>query len=274
MAGIPVVHLGGTSELRKRMVRFPLKPLKQARCRLMTQSFADIAAAITRTGFAFAEAGDMRAVLEGAGLKDWEAFAKSWDDLGVDTYMADGGRYRRRRFAVFRATAEGVARKPHQPHYQSRDYNPLNGDIERWFEPVKPEIAGHPALRAILDTCYRLFHELTPAATRPSSWHVEIHQFRIEANAAEAGQPTPEGMHRDGVDWVLVLLVDRVNIRSGETTIADQRKRPLGSFTLTGALDAAMTDDNRVYHGVTPVTPLDPARPGHRDVLVVTFRRE
>ena len=50
--------------------------------------------------------------------------------------------------------------------------------------------------------------------------------------------------------------------------------RPLGSFTLTDPLDSAVTDDNRVYHGVTPVTPLDPARPGHRDVLVVTFRRE
>ena len=240
----------------------------------MTQSFAEIAQTITRTGFAFVEAGDMRAVLEGAGLKAWEAFAKSWDDLGVDTYMADGGRYRRRRFAVFRATPEGVVRKPHQPHYQSRDYNPLNGDIERWFEPVQPEIAAHPALRAILDTCHRLFHGLTPAATRPPSWHVEIHQFRIEANGAEAGQPTPEGMHRDGVDWVLVLLVDRVNIASGETTIADQRRRPLGSFTLTDPLDAAVTDDNRVYHGVTPVTPLDKTRPGHRDVLVVTFRRE
>jgi hypothetical protein len=81
-------------------------------------------------------------------------------------------------------------------------------------------------------------------------------------------------MHRDGVDWVLVLLIDRVNIQRGETTIADQRKRPLGSFTLTDALDAAVTDDNRVYHGVTPVTPLDPSWPGHRDVLVVTFRRE
>lgn len=240
----------------------------------MTQSFADIAQSITRTGFAFVGAGDMRAVLEDGGLRDWEAFAESWGDLGVDTYMADGGRYRRRRFAVFRATAEGIARKPHQPHYQSRDYNPLNGDIERWFEPVKDDIATHPALRAILDTCYRLFQGLTPAATRPSSWHVETHQFRIEANSAEAGQPTPEGMHRDGVDWVLVLLIDRVNIRSGETTIADQRQRPLGSFTLTDPLDAAMTDDNRVYHGVTPVTPLDPGRPGHRDVLVVTFRRE
>ena len=240
----------------------------------MTQSVADIARLVTSDGFAFVRAPDMRAVLEGAGLGDWNAFARSWDDLGVDMYMADGGRYRRRRFAVFRATTEGVARKPHQPHYQSRDYNPLNGDIERWFEPVKNAIATHPALLAILDTCFRLFHGLTPAATRPPSWHVEIHQFRIEANAGEAGQPTPEGMHRDGVDWVLVLLIDRRNVQSGETTIADQRRRPLGSFTLTDPLDAAVTDDNRVYHGVTPVTPLDPTLPGHRDVLVVTFRRE
>jgi hypothetical protein len=35
-----------------------------------------------------------------------------------------------------------------------------------------------------------------------------------------------------------------------------------------------LVDDSRVYHGVTPVTPLDPARPAYRDVLVVTFRRE
>jgi hypothetical protein len=240
----------------------------------MTESLADIARFVTRNGFAFVHAPDMRAVLESAGLRDWVAFAKSWDDLGVDTYMADGGRYRRRRFAVFRATTEGVVRKPHQPHYQSRDYNPLNGDIERWFEPVTETIGAHPALRAILDTCFRLFDGLTPAETRPASWHVETHQFRIEARAGEAGQPTPEGMHRDGVDWVLVLLIGRVNIQSGETTIVDPRKRPLGSFTLTDPLDAAVTDDNLVYHGVTPVTPLDPARPGHRDVLVVTFRRE
>jgi hypothetical protein len=240
----------------------------------MNALIAAIAATITRTGFAFVQAPEMRAVLDAAGLGDWDGFAKSWDDLGVDMYMADGGRYRRRRFAVFRATAEGVVRKPHQPHYQSRDYNPLNGDIERWFEPVTDRIGTHPALRAVLDTCYRLFHGLTTAATRPAAWHVEIHQFRIEANTGESGQPTPEGMHRDGVDWVLVLLIDRVNIQSGETTIGDQRRYPLGSFTLTDPLDAAVTDDNRVYHGVTPVTPLDPAKPGHRDVLVVTFRRE
>jgi hypothetical protein len=233
-----------------------------------------ITAALTHDGYANVPASEMGIVLERAGLTDWRRFAGSWDDLGVDAFMADGGRYRRRRFAAFRAGSDGIIRKPHQPHYQSRDYNLLNGGIERWFLPVTDAIGEHPALRAILATCHGLFDRLTPPAVRPPSWHVEIHQFRIEARNGQEGRPTPEGMHRDGVDWVLVLLVSRVNVQSGETSIHDLAKRPLGSFTLTDPLDAAFTDDNRVYHGVTPVMPLDPAQPAHRDVLVVTFRRE
>ena len=66
-------------------------------------------------------------------------------------------------------------------------------------------------------------------------------------------------MHRDGVDYVLVLLIGRRNIASGTTTIHDLDKRTLGSFTLTEPFDAALVDDKRVYHGVTPV---DADRPG------------
>jgi hypothetical protein len=240
----------------------------------MTDFFAAIADKIGREGFAFAQAPEMAAALEAAGLHDWGSFAASWDDLGIDTYMADGGRYRRRRFAAFRASSAGIVRKPHQPHYQSRDYNQLNGGLERWFEPVTDRVVGHPALTAILRTSHELFNRMTPAAVRPAAWHVELHQFRIEARPGQAGNPTPEGMHRDGVDWVLVLMVRRDNIASGETTIYDLVKRPLGSFTLTAPLDSALVDDSRVYHGVTAVTALDPRCPAYRDVLVVTFRRE
>ncbi len=116
----------------------------------MTDRLAGISQTVADSGFALVRAPEMRAVLEAGGLSDWERFARSWDELGVDMYMADGGRYRRRRFACFRASAGGIARKPHQPHYQSRDYNPLNGGIQRWFEPVSEAIGAHPALRAIL----------------------------------------------------------------------------------------------------------------------------
>ncbi len=240
---------------------------------------APIAQDMRDTGFARAPAAQMRSLLPPEALRDWSSFAQSWDDLGVDAYMADNGRYRRRRFSAFAvansADSSGqVTRKPHQPHYQSRDYNPLNGGIERWFDPFKDEIAEHPTLHAILGVCFTLFDELTSPAQRPKSWHVECHQFRIEARVGEQGQPTPEGLHRDGVDWVLVMLVTRENIAEGVTSIHNTTRELLGRFTLTEPLDAAFVDDSRVYHGVTPVSPIDPKRPAYRDVLVVTFRRE
>jgi len=64
---------------------------------MMTDRLAPISQAVADTGFAVVREPEMRAVLEGAGLADWDYFARSWDDLGVDGYMADGGRYRRRR---------------------------------------------------------------------------------------------------------------------------------------------------------------------------------
>jgi len=228
---------------------------------------------IREAGFAFVHAKEMRAALLRTGsLEDFPAFAASWDDLGLDTYMADGGRYRKRRFAVFgtHAGVPAIERKPHQPHYQSRDYNTLNGGIERWFSPIQPEIGAGPTMTAILHFCRDLFERLSG----PRDWHIELHQFRIEARSGVAGRPTPEGRHRDGVDHVLVLLVGRRNVQSGMTTIHDLDGHMLGSFTLTQPLDAALVDDRRVMHGVTPVEPMDPREPGFRDVLVVTFRRD
>lgn len=213
----------------------------------------------------------MRGLLETFGsLPDWREFAGSWDSLEPDAYLANVGLHRRRRHAVFSATGETIAREPHQPHYQSRDYNTLQGGIERWFAPVLPEVADSASLHSILHFCRSFFGGLAPDV---ANWHIELHQFRIEARAGEPGQPTPEGVHRDGVDYVLVLLIDRMNIASGTTTIHAADGSLLGSFTLTHALDAALVDDSRVFHGVTPVEPEDPAQASHRDVLVVTFRR-
>ena len=226
---------------------------------------------LTDDGFAFVGADGMRNLLEDPfSLEDWDAFAASWNDLGPDSYLAAKGRKRRRRHTTFTATADGaIRRNPQQPHFQTLDDNPLQGDLQRWFMPVRPEIADGASFRRILAFTHRLFGTLAPNV---SSWHVEAHQFRIEASVDEAGEPTPEGVHHDGVDYVLVLLVDRTNIESGTTTIHGGDGGLLGSFTLTRPLDSALVDDARVSHGVTQVTAFDPALPAHRDVLVVTFK--
>ncbi len=226
---------------------------------------------VRSAGFAFVEGDTMRQGLASAGqLTDWAAFADSWNHLGPDPYLAAKGRFRRRRHATFSATPDGpVKAEPHQAHFQSLQYNSLQGDIQRWFEPIDGSIVGGDTLRTILRYCHRFFGEVAPPSHR---WHIEVHQFRIEATADAAGEPTPEGSHRDGVDFVLVLLVNRQNIASGTTTIHAPDGRLLGDFTLTHSLDAALIDDHRVYHGVTPVRPLAADEPAFRDVMVVTFR--
>jgi len=234
---------------------------------------SDLARSIAATGYVPLSGAETRAAFDPAGTAlsgdEWARFADSWNALRPDGYMADGGRYRLRRHAVYSAApGQPLARGPHQPHYQAREYNQLNGGIERWFEPVTPEVGEGAALRALLDGARAVFEALSPG----TGWHAEIHQFRIEGRPDEAGKPTPEGMHSDGVDYVLVMMVGRENVAGGVTGIQIDG-REAASFTLQEPCDAVLLDDRRVMHGVTPIHPIDPARPGHRDVLVITFSK-
>ncbi len=233
-------------------------------------ALSDLRNHIETKSHVFAPGAVMQSLLPPDFAAGWPSFAASWNELGPDRFMADGGRYRKRRHAVFSLSEGTFTRAPHQPHYQSRDYNMLNGGVQRWFDPLTPETASNPAFTALLNLCRDIF--LTgPDLT--TDWHIEIHQFRIEPAPDETGQPTPEGMHRDGVDWVAVILIDRLNVGEGVTAICGPGRQPLGTFTLTDPLDTVFLDDHRVLHGVTPIHRLDPAKAGHRDVLVVTFAR-
>jgi len=227
---------------------------------------------LVKEGFIFAASVLMRQMLASYGaaaLADWQWFADSWRDLETDSYMADKGRYRKRRYGVYRAAGGAITREPHQAHFQTLDYNPLNGGVERWFEPIHASIGDSASMRTLLAFCCDIFGRLSPAT---ENWHIEAHQFRIEAHADGKGQPTPEGIHRDGRDYVLMLMIRRENIQSGVTTIHDLKRTEIGQFTLTEPFDAALVDDRRVYHGVTAVTPVEPGRPSYRDVLVLTFQ--
>ncbi|MGV1896368.1 2OG-Fe dioxygenase family protein [Agrobacterium vitis] len=203
--------------------------------------------------------------------QDIADFQASWDDLKPDTYMADGGKYRLRRHATLTGAPKGgpVTLEKHQPHFQTTSYNPLNGGIERHFEPVLASTIENPVMQAIFSFASSTFGALSPFST----WHMELHQFRIEA-VQTGGKPTPEGVHRDGVDFVLMVLINRQNIVGGETSILDRDGVKLAEFTLTDPFDAAIVNDERVAHGVTPITKLDPDQQGLRDVLVLTFRRK
>lgn len=179
--------------------------------------------------------------------------------------MADGGTYRHRRYGAFRVEGGQCQRLPHRPHYQELDHNPLNGGLERWFAPMLDAFAESPLFRDLLIATAAL------VAGSGTAWLVEAHQFRIEASAGRPGLPTPEGMHRDGRDRVLILLVDGRNFTGGVTQVEDRTGAPLLEFKLSHPGEALLLDDRAVRHGTSPIEAADSRLPAWRDTLVLTF---
>lgn len=205
--------------------------------------------------------------------QQWQALAASWDRLPPDAHLKDGGHYRRRRHACFiqDLTAATLTQTPHRAHWQPTDYNALHGGFERWFEPVEPAVAQAPAWTELLRQLGQLFAQVKPVPR----WYIEAHQFRIDT-AEGVGRPTPEGAHRDGVDFVVVLLVARRAVKGGETRVFDAHGPNGMRFLMQEPLTALLLDDERVIHETTPLFPADDEAPGAglRDTLVLTFRAD
>ena len=236
---------------------------------------ADIVESLDADDFAFIESAhtiEILSAIAATAVGDDPVFLDSWNRLEHDQYMADGGRYRKRRHATYAIDQVGETARlmPYQPHYQTVDYNPLNGGVARYFAPILDDLHHSVTLAALLEFGDSVFSQISGN----HQWHIELHQFRIEARDGKLGKPTPEGVHRDGVDFVLVVMIKRVNIDSGATTIHDLDNRLIGEFTLREPFDMVLVNDRKLYHGVTPITQLDADAEAFRDVLVITFKQK
>jgi hypothetical protein len=221
--------------------------------------------ALRTQGFAVLRA-DALARLAHVAPADLDAWHAQWDDLPLDTYLRDGGRYRRRRHACFVVRDGAVERAADRPHWQPVAYNALHGGIERHFATMPVAWTAHPAWQALLAAFAARASRLRGA----QPWFVEAHPFRIDTTGG-IGRPTPEGAHRDGVDLVVVILVRREGVSGGETRVFEAGSPSGVRFTLTEPWTTLVLDDERMVHETTPIQPADAAA-GHRDTLVLTYR--
>jgi hypothetical protein len=232
----------------------------------MTFDRCGLGARLADAGYALLPAAAACATLQ-LDLAGLDALRDSWERLPRDAYLRDGGNYRARRHSCFVQTpaAGPLQAVPHRPHWQPTSYNALHGGLTRWFEPVEPAVRGAPAWRQLLRSVGELFAEVH-AAPR---WFIEAHQFRIDT-ASGIGRPTPEGAHRDGVDFVAVILVGRRNVVGGETRVFDARGASGVRFTMHEPWSMLLMDDARVIHETTPIQ--SQGKDGVRDTLVLTYR--
>jgi hypothetical protein len=223
-----------------------------------------LTATLRDTGYALLRPDDV-ALLAGCSLPDLATLVPSWDRLELDDYLKDGGRYRRRRHSCFIDDGASLVQTPHRAHWQPVEYNALHGGMHRLFAPMEAATVANPAWERLL----RALGAVCSAVTPVQPWFVEAHQFRIDT-ADGIGRPTPEGAHRDGVNFVAVIMIGRHGIKGGETRVFDADGPAGQRFTMTEPWTLLLLDDAAVIHESTPIQPL--GEHGYRDTLVLTWR--
>ena len=199
----------------------------------------------------------------------WQRFSSHWDDLKPDSYAAECGTTRLRRYGhfIFTPADRRFRLLPHDAFAQPEDSNPLYLDRDRDFEPLTASFIDDALLRGLL----RLLGDVATALDDVADWSAKVTPFRVLASADHVGDPTPEGLHRDGVTLVTSLLIGRDNAVGGESSVDDFAGNRLLATVLCEPGTMLLADDRNTLHRVTPIRPLDPARPARRDVLVITF---
>jgi hypothetical protein len=191
---------------------------------------------------------------------------ESYDNLPVDEYMGHGTRYKR--FAQYRLSPiEGdqggwkFERLAHRDYTTYKKFNPVAGGIKRVYEPIEvdftPLIAQGVAEFGL---------------DRAEDWQINVHQNRSKAQIHDPAPLTPEGVHRDGHEFVLIAVLHRENVAGAVTRLwRDGESEPFWTGTLDDG-QAVLLDDRAIAHDVTDVESAD-GGPAHRDIVIVAFSR-
>ena len=98
---------------------------------------------------------------------------------------------------------------------------------------------------------------------------INVHQFRIICDPSNYGEPAPEGIHRDAVDFVGIFCVKRENIQGGETHLYKSKKANPVFWKIVNPRELLVFDDREFFHFTTPIKSLS-EDVGIRDVFVLT----
>jgi hypothetical protein len=194
-----------------------------------------------------------------------------YETLPVDEYLPAGGKYRFRRFGrcYYLPVTGEMLPMPHVDYFQSAEHNRVTGGIVRKFAPLLPQIFENSFIRALIAFDLAQF-PLTPEM-RQQPWQVDVHLIRVIAQPDIMGEPTPEGIHRDGAEFVTVHLAEIDNTAGGEVTIYDPAEQPIHKLRLHNILDSYFLRDTAVLHGVSPIVSADNRHRGVRSILTFDY---
>jgi hypothetical protein len=108
-----------------------------------------------------------------------------------------------------------------------------------------------------------------------TSMTVCVHFTQIIASPNNTATNSPEGIHQDGMDYVVsALVIDRENVSGGKSIIfsANDAGKVLFETTLKPGHGIFQPDKGTdLWHIVEPITALDKTRPAYRSTIGFDF---
>ena len=161
---------------------------------------------------------------------------------------------------------------------------------DRKFRRLSPGLVRLPEFKEIIRR-FAAQVRLDPRYARRDHLDLGVHAIRIVADEVGAGnaehekmlgQIVPEGMHRDGFQYVCIVITGRSNIQDFNAYVymaGPNGSRPPKDIEplfrhnlLTG--QALFLDDTRVWHDADDIRQVKLDEPGYCDFIVLTFTAE
>ena len=177
-----------------------------------------------------------------------------FQNLKIDPYVKEG--FRRKHIARFNYNGETYIQKQNSALFQSSRINPTHGNIQR----VYPDFV--PSDESDVFSLLQFFSKITDM---PLGQNILLQAQRITCEQGKEGLPSVENWHRDGVQKIGILCIDRYNIEGG---INEFRKDDdvLSIMMMPGHFVTFQDED--IMHRVTPILS---QTYGYRDVMLFAY---
>ncbi len=177
---------------------------------------------------------------------------------------------RQRALAEFALEREGedwkVERVPAQPYVQPTDHGDYNRTEPRPYPEVPAEVSEHPEVLKLQKAVADIVRSVRNDAVKLRM----IFTFtRVVADSERKGNCTIEGIHSDGMDYIVsALVINRVNLKpeSGESSVYTLEQKELFRTVLQPG-EGIFQDDVRLMHHITNIQQDVKAERGIRDIL-------
>lgn len=205
--------------------------------------------------------------------QDTAKFSEAYNNLEIDQYVLnkEGKSYRKRRYGSFTFDVKDNILIPneHRSFFQSEKVNKAYGGIERNFAPIETHILHNQFLQELIKADFHKFPQEDKDLSQ--KWFIGVQMFRIEATKDFRGSPSPEGIHQDEHYFVVQHMINKQNVKGGESTIYTLTKEKIISLTLHHFLDSCYVKDQQVMHDVTSIECQDNNEIAIRDMLILDF---